>query len=80
MGAGQTVQKAGAGHVVNPANVADLANAIRALVTDRAQAAQMGAAGHRYVHEAYSAERFRAAGFGIMESIERLMAPARRTA
>lgn len=76
----RTVQKGGAGHIVKPADIGSLANAIRALVSDRAQAARMGDAGYTYVHEAYSAARFRAAGLDIMESIERLTMPARRTA
>ncbi len=76
----RSVQRAGAGFVVEPANVSDLAAAIRTLVSNRALAADMGSAGRDFVNDAYSAAGFRSAGLAIMTTVGQLAQPTRRSA
>lgn len=53
----RTVERAGAGIVIDPGNHAAFANVVAALLADGTRAAEMGAAGRRYAEATFDIER-----------------------
>lgn len=63
------VERAGAGLCIEPENDQALADAVRALATDRGQARALGLAGRRYVEENYDRRRLAARFEHLLERV-----------